>query len=215
MFGRRLSAIGCRMSITANGRRRATSHPRPSTLDWPDAADCRPSTGYSRASTLSGALKSKTRVVLPAGLFRPAGHRFPNTHRGPAGDDVTATMRVTGEVDASPRRDRYPGQHPARPTRAGSSPRSVLSNVTIWETLATDSFESPVTPGGSSTFPGAVAHFMLLVRGTQTTVAIRLRFNASPCTTTTGRRNPGPEPRGSGRSAHQTSPCAMLTSHYA
>jgi len=92
------------------------------------------------------------------------------------------------------------------------SVRSVLSSVTSWETLATDSFGSPVALGGSRTFPGAVAHFRLLVKGTQTTVAIRLRLSASPWTTTTGRRKPGPEPLGSGRSAHQTSPWAMVTS---
>jgi hypothetical protein len=49
----------------------------------------------------------------------------------------------------------------------------------------------------------------LLVSGTQTTVVIRLRLNASPCTTRTGRWNPGSEPDGSGKSAHQTSPCEI------
>src|SRR5262249_20026821 len=70
-------------------------------------------------------------------------------------------------------------------------------------------------PGGSRTFPGAPAHFRLLVRATQTTVAIRLRFSASPWTTTTGRRNPGAEPLPSGTSAHQTSPWAIVTSRCA
>jgi hypothetical protein len=51
----------------------------------------------------------------------------------------------------------------------------------------------------------------LLVSGTQTTVEMRLRFNASPCTTTTGLRNPGPDRAGAGRSAHQTSPCEITT----
>ena len=36
--------------------------------------------------------------------------------------------------------------------------------------------------------PGALAHFRLLVTTTHTTVAIRLRFKGSPCTTMTGRR---------------------------
>jgi len=89
------------------------------------------------------------------------------------------------------------------PLRAVSS---ALSKLTIWETLATESFGSPVKRGESVTLPGALAHLRLLVSGTQTTVAIRLRFSASPCTTTTGLRNPGPEPVGSGRSAHQMSP---------
>lgn len=95
------------------------------------------------------------------------------------------------------------------------SVRSVLSSVTNWETLATDSFGSPVTVDGSGTFPGALAHFRLLVKATQTTVATRLRFSESPCTTTTGRRNAGPEPLASGRSAHQTSPWAIVTSRCA
>jgi len=95
------------------------------------------------------------------------------------------------------------------------SVRPALSRVTSCETLATDSFGRPVSFGGRSTFPGALAHLRLLVRATQTTVAIRLRFSPSPCTTTTGRRNPGSEPLASGRSAHQTSPWAIVTSRYA
>src|SRR5262249_16748907 len=78
-------------------------------------------------------------------------------------------------------------------------------------TLATESKGSPVDLGESITFPGASAHLVLLVSGIQTTVAIRLRFSESPCTTTIGRRNPGPEPVGSGRSAHQTSPWEITT----
>ena len=49
------------------------------------------------------------------------------------------------------------------------------------------------------------------VSGTHTAVARRLRFKASPCTTTTGRRNPGLDPTGAGRSAHQISPCEITT----
>jgi len=81
-----------------------------------------------------------------------------------------------------------------------------LSRETIWDTFATESFGSPVARAERLTFPGAKAHFKLLVRGTQTTVEMRLWFSASPCTTTTGRRKPGPEPVGSGSSAHHTSP---------
>jgi hypothetical protein len=40
-------------------------------------------------------------------------------------------------------------------------------------------------------------------------------LSASPCTTTTGHRKRGPEPLGSGKSAHRTSPGAMVTSRYA
>jgi hypothetical protein len=55
-----------------------------------------------------------------------------------------------------------------------------LSTVMIWDTFATDSFGSPVALGERDTFPGARAHLRFEVSGTQTTVAIRLRFNASP-----------------------------------
>jgi len=68
---------------------------------------------------------------------------------------------------------------------------------------------------GTNVFPGASAQTRLLVSGTQTTVAIRLRFKGLPWTTTTGRRNPGPNPAGSGNSAHQTSPCLISTTRRA
>jgi phenylpropionate dioxygenase-like ring-hydroxylating dioxygenase large terminal subunit len=60
-------------------------------------------------------------------------------------------------------------------------------------------------------FAGDAAQVRLLVSGTQTTVAIRLLFSGSPCTTSTGRRKPGAEPAGAGRAAHQTSPCETST----
>src|ERR1035437_5624289 len=94
------------------------------------------------------------------------------------------------------------------PTR---SVKRSLSRVRTWDTLATESFGSPVARADSGTFPGASAQRRLLVRGTHTTVEIRLRFKASPCTTTTGRLNPGPDPTGAGRSAHQTSPWEITT----
>lgn len=102
------------------------------------------------------------------------------------------------------------------PTRSVSR---FLSSVKIWDTLATDSFGSPVSRAIRETFPGAVARRRLLVRGTQTSVAIRLRFKESACTITTGLLNPGPEPDGTGRSAHHTSPCetsswALKTRHH-
>ena len=67
---------------------------------------------------------------------------------------------------------------------AGSFPaRSVnsdLSIVTIWETLATESFGSPESRLDNAKFPGAFAQLWLLVRGTQTTVAIWLpNFSAT------------------------------------
>lgn len=94
------------------------------------------------------------------------------------------------------------------PTRSVSSSLSMLM---ISETFATEGFGRPVTCADGRIFPGAIAHFRLLVSGTQTTVAMRLRFTASLCTTTTGLLNPGPEPAGVGRSAHHISPCEITT----
>ena len=80
------------------------------------------------------------------------------------------------------------------------------SRATICEALATESLGKPVAFAVSSTLPGASAQTRLLVNGTQTTLRIRLRFSASPWTTITGLRNPGPEPVGSGKSAQYTWP---------
>jgi hypothetical protein len=68
----------------------------------------------------------------------------------------------------------------ARGNRPVLSVNSALSKVTTWETLATESFGSPVRWAESTTLPGALAHLVLLVSGTQTTVPIRLRLSASP-----------------------------------
>jgi hypothetical protein len=80
------------------------------------------------------------------------------------------------------------------------------SSATICEALATESLGKPVAFAVSSTLPGASAQTRLLVKGTQMTVRIRLRLSASPWTTITGLRNPGPEPVGSGKSAQYTWP---------
>jgi hypothetical protein len=50
----------------------------------------------------------------------------------------------------------------------------------IWDAFATESLGNPVALAASSVFPGASAHVKLLVRGTHTTVAIRLRFKGFP-----------------------------------
>lgn len=94
------------------------------------------------------------------------------------------------------------------PTRSESTARST---VTICETLATESFGNPVRSAGISTLPGAAAQRRLLVSGTTTTVAIRLALNASPWTTITGRRNPGPDPVEGGRDAQTMSPWLTTT----
>jgi len=96
--------------------------------------------------------------------------------------------------------------------RLDSFPTSSVSNsrsrVMIWEALATESLGRPVARAGRSTLPGASAQRRLLVKGTHTTLLIRLRFSASPWTTRTGLRKPGPEPVGSGRFAQYTWPWA-------
>ena len=80
------------------------------------------------------------------------------------------------------------------------------SRVTICDVLATESLGKPVALAGRTTLPGASAQTRLLVNGTQTAVRMRLRLSVSPWITTTGLRNPGPEPVGSGRSAQYTWP---------
>ena len=97
------------------------------------------------------------------------------------------------------------------PTSSVSSSRS---SVTIWEVFATESLGRPVVRAGRITLPGASAQSRLLVNGTQTTVLTRLRFSASPWTTTTGLRKPGPEPVGSGRLAQYTCPWAITIRHF-
>ena len=74
------------------------------------------------------------------------------------------------------------------------------------ETTRTDSFESPVSVGFARTFPGASARRRLLVKGTTTTVAIRLRLKLSAWTMSTGLQNPVSLPCGTPKSAHQISP---------
>lgn len=91
------------------------------------------------------------------------------------------------------------------------SDSKLLSIERICDTLATESLGSSVTLADRLTFPGAKAHLMLLVSGTQITVAMRLWFRASDWMMITGRRKPGPEPVGSGGSAHQISPCEITT----
>jgi hypothetical protein len=98
----------------------------------------------------------------------------------------------------------------SRSLRAESRPirsvRKLLSSVTIWETLTTDARPRPTLWLDSATFPGAIASFVFDVIAAATTVRIRLRLNSSACITTTGRRKPGSEPEGFGRSVHHTSP---------
>lgn len=95
------------------------------------------------------------------------------------------------------------------------SARNVRSTANICDALATQSSATPATEAERNVFPGAAAQFKLLVRGTQKTVARRLRLSALPCTMTTGRRNPGAEPLGSGKSAHQSSPWLTSTTQCA
>lgn len=74
------------------------------------------------------------------------------------------------------------------------------------EAFATESCGRLVAFDVRSTLPGTVDHFVFVVSGTHTTVAIRLRLKASLWMMTTGRRKPGPDPTGAGKSAHHMSP---------
>ncbi len=113
-------------------------------------------------------------------------------------------------------------------TFPASSVSESRSRVMIWEVFATESLGSPVARAGRSQrrgrpvcLPsrtgdhiGSPLQFFcgtkpLLVKGMQTTVLRRLRLSASPWTTNTGLRKPGPEPVGSGRFAQYTWPWAI------
>ena len=94
-----------------------------------------------------------------------------------------------------------------------SSVNSARSRVMSCELFATESLGRPVALAESITLPGASAQRRLLVNGTQTTVLRWLRLSASPWTTKTGLRKPGPEPVGSGRFAQYTWPWAITIQH--
>lgn len=89
----------------------------------------------------------------------------------------TGVVRIEAKVSEAPLR----GSH------MQTSLGPVMGPATICDTLATESLGKPVLWAGNSTLPGAVAQRRLLVNGTQTTVASRLRLSASPCTISTGR----------------------------
>ena len=81
---------------------------------------------------------------------------------------------------------------------AGSLPaRSVRvsrSMVMICDTLATESFGSPLARLATRTFPGAPSSLRFDVSTTAIAVSMRLRLKESAWTITSGRRNPGSEP---------------------
>jgi hypothetical protein len=83
---------------------------------------------------------------------------------------------------------------------------SFRSTVRTWETFTTLSRSRPVVRARKRTLPGDAASSRLLVIAATITVWIRLMLKASDWITNTGRRQPGPEPKGTGTSAHQTSP---------
>ena len=85
------------------------------------------------------------------------------------------------------------------------------STVPSCVTLATESFDSPVLLRGRRTFPGFSASRVLLVRSTAITVRRRLALKASDWMMRMGRRNPGCEPGGAERAAHQISPRSATT----
>ena len=90
--------------------------------------------------------------------------------------------------------------------RPAGSVKKSRSTVITCETLATESFGREAALAGMSTFPGASTSRRFDVRTRARTVRSRLRLKASLCTISTGRRNPGSEPAGSPKSAHQICP---------
>ncbi len=83
------------------------------------------------------------------------------------------------------------------------------SMVIICETLITEGFESPDSDLAIRTFPGASASDRFEVTTATITVAMRLSLNGFDWMISTGRRSPGPEPTGTGKEAHQSSPRFM------
>ena len=83
--------------------------------------------------------------------------------------------------------------------------RLLLSSVTTWLTLTTQSRSSPAVPAAKVILPGAAASRRFDVIAATVTVLIRERLKASAETTRTGRRQAGAEPWRGPRSAHQTS----------
>ena len=84
--------------------------------------------------------------------------------------------------------------------------RNVLSTVMICETFTADAFVSPVPLIGRRTFPGASARRRFEVMTAAITVLMRLSLKLFAEMISNGRRNPGPDPAGSGSEAHQISP---------
>jgi hypothetical protein len=121
-------------------------------------------------------------------------------------------FRTAGIQDHRPNATSRPARTKSTFSRGSLDTRSIsaaLSAVNTCDTFATDSFGRPVTREDSNTLPSASAHRRLLVSGMQITVDIRLRLSSSPCTTMIGLGNPGSDPDGIGRSAHQISPCQI------
>src|SRR6266704_6597429 len=83
--------------------------------------------------------------------------------------------------------------------------RVVLSRVTIWLTLTTQSRSRPAVPAARATLPGAAESRRFDVIAAAVTVLMRERLNASAETTRTGLRQAGAELCRGPRSAHQTS----------
>lgn len=129
-----------------------------------------------------------------------------------AGPDVQHTPRA----GLSPGRLAYRDKANRRPSSTDASNaggtfptrcvRNVLSMVMIWDTLTTDGFDKPVPLTASRTFPGASASRRFDVMTAPITVLIRLSLKLLAEMIRYGLRYPGPEPDGSGKEAHQTSP---------
>src|SRR5678815_276186 len=85
------------------------------------------------------------------------------------------------------------------------------STVASCETLTTESLGSRLSLASMRTLPIARARSRLDVTVATSTVSIWLWLKVSLCTTRKGLRNPGPDPRGGGRVAHQSSPLRTLS----
>ena len=127
-----------------------------------------------------------------------------NFEEGP-GSEVACGQSVAPENDIDPAQDEvHLGPRRFFPTRCVRTDRSSVTICRRWPpSLA--AARSIWPSGGRCPVPRPSA--WCWSAGSTRRCRSRSRLKASPWTTTMGRRYPASEPEGSGRSAHQTSPC--------
>jgi hypothetical protein len=123
---------------------------------------------------------------------RPEGRGFSTLSEGPV-DQHAGPSDLSSQDNIDPRQNQF--QLSLRKLTYPLEEESPVQSHHLRD-IGNRIFRQPGNPGGQRDVAGgASAHRRLLVNGTQTTVAIRLWFKASPCTTAMGLLNPGPDPQ--------------------